>query len=147
MRDERRRPLVVHVVYITLLGLYATLIAVIVLSPNRVDGDGMGVYRILYGLYGWGLPRWITYQTVEVSANVIVMVPFGMLMALLLPRRLWWVAVIVCSAVSLSAEVVQALLPGRMPSASDWIANTAGGLAGAGIAVLFRAQKGAKVST
>ena len=108
------------------------------LSPTRLDGDGMVVYRTLYDLHDAGLPRWIGYRVVESAANVAVMMPLGALTALLLPRRLWWVAVLACCGLSLSIEAAQALLPGRMPSVIDLVANSAGALLGAALTLPFR---------
>lgn len=123
-----------------LLAVYLAGLAALLLAPQRVDGDSKGVYSLLSGLYGAGLPQWITYSLVELLANVLILIPFGALGALLLPRRLWWWVPIACSVLSLGIEVAQAFLPPRMPSAWDWAANSIGGLIGAAIVAAWRAN-------
>ena len=58
--------------------IYLAFAAVVVLWPQRVDGDAMGVYRVLYDLYDRGLPRWLTYNVLQFVANVVLTAPIGL---------------------------------------------------------------------
>lgn len=120
-----------RIVGAVLLAAYLAFAALVVLWPQRVDGDSLGVYRVLYQLYGVGMPRWITYNLVQFVANVALTAPIGLFLAMMLPRRLWWVATLACVALFAAGEIAQLFLPARMPSLLDWLANSLGGLIGA----------------
>lgn len=124
----------------TIVVAYLGVLAVIGLQPQRLDGNSLGVYRLLYRMYAIGGPRWVTYDVVEFIANIALMVPLGVGLALLLPPRRWWIAVVACSLLSVGFELAQLFLPSRMPSVTDWISNSLGGLAGAGGVAAIRAS-------
>lgn len=101
----------------------------------------------LYPLSGWrdsgaGLlgfltdpwPRWWT--AVDVIFNIAIYLPAGMLACMLVrerrpQQRALPLALLICSLVALLLEALQSLLPGRVPSRLDWLANSAGALFGA----------------
>ena len=91
--------------------------------------------------FGFVLEPWPRYWTrFDLALNVAMYTPLGVLLAMLLHRRLpaWLAAVLAllaASALSLLLEWLQTLLPGRVPSRLDWAANTAGALAGIGLAL------------
>lgn len=128
-----------RIIGILLLVGYLAVAAAIVLWPQRVDGDSLNVYRVLYQLYGRGMPRWITYDLVQFAANVVLAAPIGFFLAMILPGRLWWVAALACSALFAVGEAVQLFLPSRMPSLGDVAANSVGAFLGA---LLWRATGG-----
>lgn len=121
--------------------------------PSRLPQAALFTYTIaliagsLYPLSGWHAagvpilgflfdpwPRWWTWF--DVVFNVIVYLPGGLLLAMLLrhsrcARFALPLAVIGCSAAAVSLEALQSLLPNRVPSRLDWLANSAGGLLGA----------------
>ncbi|WP_423923659.1 VanZ family protein [Frigoribacterium sp. 2-23] len=75
---------------------------------------------------------WITFSRVESWANVAMFIPMGMLPALLLPRRLWWVGVVVGFAASAAIEWYQgAFLTTRVSDPHDLLMNTLGAVVGA----------------
>ena len=81
---------------------------------------------------------WVDPHAIEFTANIALFVPFGLLLSLVLRRGQGWVAVLAGFGFSLLAELTQGLfLPGRSGTLSDVIANTAGTVIGAGIAVLL----------
>jgi glycopeptide antibiotics resistance protein len=109
-------------------------LAVIALSPvspirgldlsQELDASGLG---------------WITYTQLESFANVALFVPFGLLIALLVPTKWWWLVVVGLILVAGGIELGQALfLPGRVPSIDDVLANSTGGLIGVAIAAVIR---------
>ncbi|GAA1944315.1 VanZ family protein [Microbacterium deminutum] len=130
-RPPRRRLARSRIVGAVLLVCYLGFAAAVVLWPHRVDGDSLGVYRVLYQGYGHGLPRWITYNLVQFVANVLFAAPLGLFLAMMLPRRRWWVAVVICVTLFAAGELAQFFVPARMPSILDWLANSLGGLLGA----------------
>ena len=109
-------------------------LAVIALSPispirgvdlsQELDATGFG---------------WVTYTQLESFANVVLFVPFGLLIALLVPTRWWWLVVVGLIAIAAAIELGQALfLPGRVASLDDVIANSTGGVVGVAIAAIIR---------
>lgn len=119
-----------------LLVAYLVGTAVIALYPTPVDRgiDGL-LFRVLRVLASHGL-GFITYARVEFSANVVLFVPLGLLLALLFGARWWWCAILLCVALSSAIELSQlAFLPERLASLGDVIANSSGGVIGALLAL------------
>lgn len=72
----------------------------------------------------------------DMTANVVLFLPFGVLLAVMLRRRMTpgaTVLLVFCASALLSAsiEVLQAFLPVRWSSLTDLLTNTAGGVLGA----------------
>ena len=85
------------------------------------------------------MPDWFGYAALEFSANIALFVPLGFLIFFLLPRSRWWLALLVCPALSIVIEVIQGLaLSQRFATVSDVVANTLGGLVGALVALALR---------
>jgi len=121
-----------------LLG-YALVLAVIAFWPTPVDRPVAG---ILLRIDEW-MPG--AYRAIEFGANVALFVPLGALLALQLPRRAAWVAVIAGAVASLSIELLQAaLLPERFSTSSDVMANTIGSAVGVVLVVIARWRPAAK---
>jgi hypothetical protein len=113
---------------------------VVGLLPTRIDG---GVERPVRAFVdalrdaGWG---WVTYDVVDFVANIGFFVPVGLVAALLLPWRVWWLAMPLGAVLSGALELGQALfLPERYASWTDVLANTAGTTLGALIGAAIRA--------
>ena len=82
----------------------------------------------------------VDYSALEVAANVLFFVPLGVLVAAMLPRRIWWLSVVIGVAFSVCIEVGQLLfLPGRFASWDDILANSVGTAVGAVIVLIARA--------
>ena len=75
---------------------------------------------------------------VEVLANVLLFVPFGVYLGLLAPATRWWRLAGVVAGASLLFEVVQYLLAVGRSDVSDVVANTGGGLLGLALVGLVR---------
>jgi hypothetical protein len=118
---------------------YLIALAAIAFWPTPVDAGMRGeLDRITAWFARHGLPM-IDYAFLEAGANVLLFVPLGLLLALLLPRRLAWVAVLVGLAASSLIELGQLLLlSARYATAQDVVMNTAGAAAGALLGVLLR---------
>ncbi len=118
--------------------------AVILAWPVPIDGPVVAPIHVwLEQGYARGLPRWLTYQSIEWLANVAFFLPLGVLLALLAspglvrrtPRGLGaalLLALTVGAASSLIGEGAQALLlPERFASVGDLSANALGAVLGA----------------
>ena len=123
------------------LCVYAVLVTLITMWPTPVDqGFEPSIDRVLDVLHRNGIPEWFGYNKLEFSANVALFVPLGFLVSMLLPSKLWWLALTICPGVSVAIEVVQgAVLSGRFGTVSDVAANSTGALIGAVIALVIRA--------
>lgn len=117
-----------------ILGVYVLALGVIALSPvSPIRGLDLSQQLDSLGL------GWVTYTQLESFANVMLFVPFGLLIALLVPTSWWWLVVLGLITVAGGIELGQALfLPGRVPSLDDVIANSTGGVAGVLIAAVIR---------
>ena len=110
-------------------------------------------YATLYPLSGWREPigsvfaflgaLWPRYITAfDVAANFFGYLPYGLLCALALVRRLSPLAAVVIATasgalLSLLLESAQSFLPARIPSTVDVLANVAGAAAGGLLAATF----------
>jgi VanZ family protein len=119
------------------------VILAIVLWPTPVDRPyDSGLARILFALHRAGVPRWVDYDFVEVSANIIMFVPLGALIASVSMRPLWWVSGVLGLALSLCIEFAQTeFLPQRFGSVGDLVSNTVGALLGGAIVFAIRAVR------
>ena len=123
--SARRRALLV------LGGLYAVGLAVILLWPDHLDRDAGFAYGVIYAVFPGADPL-----QVDFALNVLLFVPFGVLLAVFL-RRWPWVVLVVSLGVPTIIETAQALLlPGRTASAGDVVANAVGALAGVTVTAL-----------
>lgn len=123
-----------------LTGALAAGILVITFWPTAVDEPVSGdVTRVIGALHEAGAPREVDYNAVEFTANVLMFLPFGAAAAAALPPRRWWLAGVAGFGLSGVAELGQlVLLPGRVGSAYDVLANTAGAMLGSLLVALLR---------
>lgn len=110
--------------------------------PLSWVAGGLIAYATLHPLAGWHWPGWeairwaLPKQSFEVmsdvTANLLGYLPFGLVLCLAWlrsgkgPLASAWRTVLTASAMSYSLELLQHLLPGRVPSVTDWILNTVG---------------------
>ncbi|HTL40443.1 MAG TPA: VanZ family protein [Pseudolysinimonas sp.] len=111
--------------------------------PSRVDGGvEPAVRRVLAFLQRLGAPGWVDYDLADFVANIGFFVPIGLVAALLLPWRMWWLAIPAGALLSGALEFGQYLfLPERYASWSDVLANSLGALTGALIGAAIRAAR------
>jgi len=119
---------------------YAIAVLTVTLWPTPVDqGFQPSISRFLGLLHRHGLPVWFGYNKLEFGANIAMFVPAGFLVSLLLPPRRWWLALLICPAISIGIELTQAVfLSARFATVSDVIANSLGAAVGVGIYLLAR---------
>jgi len=107
---------------------YLALVARLTLWPQPAPDD---VFDVVRAATDW-LTRHhvpIGYDAVEAASNVLMFVPFGVLVGLLV-RRAWLVVALGC-ALSLVIETSQALfLPTRVADPRDVVMNTLGAAVG-----------------
>lgn len=115
------------------LAVYLAAVARITLWPQFAPDDAFtAVDRAVRWLSDHGLP--VTLDGLEAVSNVVLFVPFGVLLPLLLARRRWWAVVPVAALASGLIETVQLFLPTRVASVQDVVLNTLG--AAVGLAVV-----------
>ncbi|WP_247647374.1 VanZ family protein [Arthrobacter sp. E3] len=123
-----------HKMAFILAVVYFAALAGILFWPSPVDRpiDG-ALMQLIEWLHNHGVPKWfIGYRKIEFAANILLFVPFGIVVALRLPRRLWWLVVLIAAASSTAVELAQGIfLPARVPALSDVVANTSGAFIGA----------------
>lgn len=128
-----------HKVAAILAVVYFAALAGILFWPSPVDKPiGSEVWQIIAWLHNFGIPTWLVgYKQIEFAANILLFVPFGIVLTLRLHRTWWWLVVPMAAVASGAVELAQGLfLPQRFPSLSDTAANTAGAFIGA-LLVLF----------
>lgn len=91
----------------------------------------------------WFALPWPPYKDrFDIYANFVAYIPLGLLWCigrLRDGRAFAWSAIeaaLVCSGLSYTMEVIQHTLPTRVPSALDWLLNSAGGITGTLIALV-----------
>jgi glycopeptide antibiotics resistance protein len=116
------------------LGLVACVAAIGIATmwPTPLDkGFESSVTRVLEILHRNGVPEWFGYTRLEFSANVAMFVPLGFLVAILLSNRFWWIAILLCPALSAAIEWTQLMfLAARFATVLDVVANSLGALIG-----------------
>lgn len=120
--------------------MYLVVVLAVTLWPTTVD-QGLSPYidRLLAKLWTKGVPSFVDYGFIEFSANIVFFVPVGFLLGVLCPYRFWWLAIVGGLALSASVETAQGLLlPGRVSSVADVVANTTGAVVGCLAAVALR---------
>lgn len=125
-----------------LLAIYASFVLLVTMWPNpkQLEFDGISS-RLLRALHNIGVPEWFGYDKLEFTANVVMFLPLGFLLGLALPRRGWWIAVLVLPAFSGAIELTQGLaLEDRVSTMFDVLANTIGGMLGLLLAMIIRAM-------
>lgn len=110
------------------LVVYLALVARLTLWPEVASDDVLDVVRETTDwLTGHGVP--LSYDVVEAASNVLMFVPFGVLVGLLV-RRGPLVVALGC-ALSVAIETCQALfLPTRVADPRDVVMNTLGAVLG-----------------
>ncbi|WP_082642098.1 VanZ family protein [Microbacterium enclense] len=122
----RRRGHAAPTVLPVFAALYVAGLAVILLSPDHLDQHADLLFRLAFRLFPSANGR-----EVDFALNVLVFLPFGVLLAPLLRRRPWTVLVIAWAVPTLIEAAQGLFLPGRVSSVYDVVANTAGSLTAA----------------
>ncbi|MCS0498085.1 VanZ family protein [Protaetiibacter mangrovi] len=114
-----------------LFALYLVAVGFVVWSPQPESGSGVLAVIVRWIVSVTSLPAGPTYDTLEVAANVVMFLPFGVLAMTAYRWMRVWSTTLAGLATSALIEGVQLALPSRYSTVSDLIANTAGALLGA----------------
>jgi VanZ family protein len=125
-----------------LLGPYLAALALVVFLPARDAGRVTGLVGWVADLVAaWGVPREPAAIVFEFLANVVLFVPFGLLLAASIPRWSPWAIIGVGLVASVAIELVQLGIPSRVSTVSDVIANTAGTAIGCTMVMWWRMSR------
>ncbi len=126
-----------HRLLLAVTGLYLLAVAWITLNPFPGDPHRNAFLEGLLAAFA-ATPAlaWIDYDVVEFTANILLFVPMGVLLALLLGRGRRWLALSLGIAASLAIEFVQVFEPARVSDARDIIANSLGAIVGIGLVLV-----------
>ncbi|GAA1218615.1 VanZ family protein [Microbacterium maritypicum] len=112
-------------------------LAALTLTPSRVEETMPNLLDVVLTTahrLGW---ESLDFTRLEVIANVLVFVPVGILAFLLLPRRVWFLALLVGPVLSAAIETAQRVaLPHRAATVNDVVANSTGAILGVALAVV-----------
>ncbi|MBP2385943.1 glycopeptide antibiotics resistance protein [Paeniglutamicibacter kerguelensis] len=133
-------PLVLFVVYLVLL-------AWMVLLKLEVPYAGGGALRQIKLVPFAPSAGAGASDPLEVVANTVLLVSFGLYLGLLAPSWPWWRAAGAFAGASLVLEVSQHVLAIGISDVTDLLVNTAGGLAGFGLLTLARRGLQARTAT
>lgn len=125
---------------LALLIFYTLFIAFVTLTPQQLDTSPEGpIGRLLEFFATHRATDWLTYERVEMLANVAMFIPFGFLLALHLGRRRWWLGAVIGIAFSGVIEGFQGtvLTQTRFATFSDLITNSIGAGIGAVLALIL----------
>ncbi|HYI34711.1 MAG TPA: VanZ family protein [Glaciibacter sp.] len=111
---------------------YFVVLVAIAFWPVRVDQNaGDLLYRLFTWLYRHDAPRWLDYDFLEFSANVILFIPVGLFVVILAGARRWWLGILAGFVTSCAIEAGQLMfLPSRFATVEDIVANTSGAALG-----------------
>lgn len=127
--------LALAIAYFAFVGWVTLTPAPSVPDPNSFEQQ---LIRLILGSAAF---HWLGYMGLEFTANIGMFIPVGVLLALLLPPRKWWVAVVIGFAMTVTIETAQLFIPGRFSDIRDIVANTAGTAIGVAIVRLIRAAR------
>jgi VanZ family protein len=118
-------------------------------TPLALAYTALVLYASLYPFSAWRWPPgleataplalpWTSWgYTFDVWSNILGYLPLGLLITVSARRMGWpasravWAGVLLPALLSYSCEVMQHFVPGRVPSAVDWVTNLGGAAAGA----------------
>ncbi|MFS0703549.1 VanZ family protein [Cellulomonas sp. 179-A 9B4 NHS] len=127
-------------VVIPALVVYLAVVAAVTMTPGRAHDGSLGVVRtVLAWLAERGVP--LGFELVEAVANVVMFVPFGVLVGLLLGLRRWWAVLLLALATTVTIETVQRVLPDRFSTVQDVVMNTLGGAIGVALLAWWAARR------
>jgi glycopeptide antibiotics resistance protein len=116
---------------------YLVVVALMTLGPQPVTSTSSHVlFRLLRFFGNHSSTDWITYSRVEFTANIAMFVPLGVLFLLVLGRRRWWLATFIGVALTITIELSQRGIPGRVSDPRDVLANSVGAFIGVLLALL-----------
>jgi glycopeptide antibiotics resistance protein len=136
-----------HPVLAVLTVGYLAVVAWLTLGPQPLDATATRVvFRALRFFGNHELTQWITYSRLEFLANIGMFVPIGLLFLLVLGRRRWWLAALVGVLLTVTIEVSQLGIPGRVSDPRDVVANSLGAFLGVLVALVLTAPEARRIA-
>ncbi len=122
------------------LACYLLVLAALVLTPQRDEHHSFGLARrAIHWVAAHGIP--LTFPVAEAAGNLLLFVPFGLLLGAMLGLRRWWVVWLAGSVTSAAIETIQLAIPGRWSTLQDWVLNTLGTALGLLVLVALRRRR------
>lgn len=115
-----------------LLITYGLGLAAVLLGPVSFSSITESVSDLARDGLGLG---WVRNGLVEAGANIVIFIPVGLLLAVATGRM--WFGTVTGLIVSASAELAQLVIPTRVTSIRDILANALGTVIGVGVAWLI----------
>jgi glycopeptide antibiotics resistance protein len=132
-----------HPILAPLTIVYLAVVAWVTLGPQPLDNQrqqwvvlAIRAARTIARQHWPSVADAITYNHVEFAANVAMFAPIGLFLVLLLGRRFWWAAVLLCVAMTGAIETAQRYIPGRVSDVRDLASNSIGGVLGVVVALI-----------
>jgi glycopeptide antibiotics resistance protein len=132
-----------HPILAPLTLIYLAVVAWVTLGPQPLgETQQAWVLATVRAARRVVAPHWpslaqqISYGHVEFAANVAMFAPIGLFLVLLLGRRLWWLAILGCVAMTGVIETAQRFIPGRVSDVRDLASNSLGGVIGVIVALI-----------
>ena len=116
------------------MAVYLLVVGLITLTPSTGDGHSP-MWYVMRFLHRFGT-TWVTESGLELVANVVLFVPFGLLGVPLVGRRRWWWVVVGGVLLTCAIETAQLGIPGRVSDVRDLVANTTGAIVGTAAALV-----------
>lgn len=101
-------------------------VAALTLGPRAVVAPARGVFLRATEELAAPVRAMLPQASTDQILNALLFVPLGAALALLLPRGMWWLAIVLGGALSACVEFLQESIPGRVPDADDVLWNTLG---------------------
>jgi len=111
------------------MAAYLLLVGLITLTPATSEGRGP-MWYVMRLLDGFPTTGWVTLSGLELTANVVMFVPLGLLGVPLVGRDRWWWVVVAGFVLTCAIELTQLAVPGRVTDIRDVVANTSGAVIG-----------------
>lgn len=127
-------PRLLPVLFVVYLVLLVWLVMWKFEAPWTADGSGRSIKLVPYvatASAGASSPT-------EVIENIAVFVPFGIYLALLVPKWRWWSGLAVIAGTSVLFEISQYVLAAGRSDTADVLDNAAGGVLGIALVILLR---------
>ncbi len=122
--------------------VYLALLCWIILWKLDIPYIGSGNLRAIKLVPFAATATYGASAPLEVIANLLLFVPFGLYLGMLAPRWSWWKVAGVAAVASLGLEVTQYLLALGSSDITDVIVNTAGALVGLVVIAVIRLWRG-----
>jgi glycopeptide antibiotics resistance protein len=125
---------------------YLAFVGWVTLGPQPLDSKAESVlWRVLDVFQSHSASSWITYDTVEFTANIFMFLPIGLFFLLLFGRRFWWLAILFGFALTVGIETAQLFIPGRVSDIRDIESNTIGAILGVVVGLILTARKARRI--